>query len=55
MVGLSFLHDTMWKQTVTVPPNVKTRQPIGFEQGNLAMKAYGNWDVKTWRQKLRVP
>jgi multiple sugar transport system substrate-binding protein len=55
VAGLSFLHDTMWKQTVTVPPNVKTKQPIGFEQGNVGMKAYGNWDVQTWRQKLQSP
>jgi len=54
VVGLTFLHDTMWKQTVTIPPGIKTEQPVGFERGNLAMKAFGNWDVKLYRKDLKV-
>ncbi len=48
--ALQFLGDLYHKHRVSLAPNQQPKQPIGFDKGNVAIKVFGTWDVKTWRK-----
>lgn len=48
--ALQFLGDLRTKHLVSLPPGYPAKEPIGFARGNVALKMFGTWDIKTWRK-----